>query len=188
MALTLNVIIGSTRPGRHGPSIAKWFEGYAREHGAFEPKLVDLADFNLPVYDEPKHPRLQHYEHAHTKAWSASVASADAYAFVTPEYNYFAPPALVNALDFVYSEWGRKPAGLVSYGGVSAGLRAAQSLKMVLTTLNMMPVPQGVAVPMFASMIDAEKVFQPNELILTSAKSMLDELAVWATALKPTRG
>lgn len=188
MALKLNVIIGSTRPGRVGPSIAKWFEAYAREHGAFEPVLVDLVASELPVYDEPRHPRLQQYEHAHTKAWSQSVDSADAYAFVTPEYNYFAPPALVNALNFVYSEWGRKPAGLVSYGGVSAGLRAAQSLKSILTTLNVMPVPQGVAIPMVATLLDEDKVFQPNELILTSAKSMLDELAVWATALKSTRG
>ena len=187
MTLRLNVIIASTRPGRIGPSVAQWFHEYAAEHGAFEPELVDLAAFNLPVYDEPKHPRLQQYEHEHTKAWSRSVASADAYAFVTPEYNFFAPPALVNALDFVYSEWGRKPAGLVSYGGVSGGLRAAQSLKMILTSLNVMPISQGVAVPMVSSMVGEDRIFEPNELIVASAKSLLDELAVWATALKPTR-
>jgi len=188
MTLQLNVIIGSTRPGRVGPSIAKWFEGYAREHGAFEPVLVDLADFHLPVYDEPKHPRLQQYEHEHTKAWSASVAAADAYAFVTPEYNFFAPPALVNALDYVFVEWGHKPAGLVSYGGVSGGLRAAQSLKMLLTTLNIMPVPPSVPIPMFSSFLAEDKSFKPNELIIASARTMLDELAVWAKALKPVRG
>lgn len=188
MALKLNVIIGSTRPGRLGPAVAEWFQDYARTHGAFDAELVDLAAFNLPVYDEPRHPRLKQYEHAHTKAWSASVESADAYAFVTPEYNYFAPPALVNALDYVYGEWSRKPAGIVSYGGVSAGLRAAQALKQQLTTLNVMPVPQGVAIPMFTSLIGEDGRFQPNELILASAKSMLDELAVWAQALKPTRG
>lgn len=188
MALKLNIIIGSTRPGRAGPSVAAWFHDYARAHGAFDATLVDLADFKLPVYDEPRHPRLKQYEHAHTKAWSASVESADAYVFVTPEYNYFAPPALVNALDFVYSEWGRKPAGIVSYGGVSAGLRAAQALKQQLTTLNVMPIAQGVAIPMFSSLIDEDKQLQPNELILASAKSMLDELLVWAEALKPARG
>jgi len=188
MALKLNVIIGSTRPGRIGPVVAEWFHDYARTHGAFEAVLVDLADFKLPVYDEPRHPRLRQYEHAHTKAWSASVDSADAYAFVTPEYNYFAPPALVNALDFVYSEWGRKPAGIVSYGGVSAGLRAAQSLKQQLTTLNVMPLAQGVALPMVSSLIGEDDRLQPNELIIASAKSMLDELAIWAEALKPARG
>ena len=101
MAPRLNIIIGSTRPGRVGPSIAAWFETHARAHAGFEPVLVDLADFNLPVYDEPNHPRLRQYVHDHTKAWSASVEAADAFVFVTPEYNYFAPPALVNALDYV---------------------------------------------------------------------------------------
>ena len=67
MAPRLNIIIGSTRPGRVGPSMASWFDGFAREHGAFEPVLVDLADFDLPVYDEPNHPRLRQYVHEHTK-------------------------------------------------------------------------------------------------------------------------
>ena len=99
--MKLNIIIGSTRPGRVGPKVAHWVEAIAREHGGFEPALIDLADFNLPVFDEPKHPRMQDYVHDHTKAWSASVASGDAYVFVTPEYNYFPPASLINALTFL---------------------------------------------------------------------------------------
>ena len=57
------------------------------------------------------------------------MSRADAYVFVTPEYNYSAPPSLVNALDFVYKEWNEKPCGFVGYGGVSGGLRAGQSDK-----------------------------------------------------------
>ncbi len=82
----LHVIISSTRPSRLGPSVARWFEGFARQHGGFEPVLVDLAEFNLPVFDEPKHPLARQYQHEHTKRWSESVAAADAYAFVMPEY------------------------------------------------------------------------------------------------------
>src|SRR5262245_62080206 len=74
MAPRLNVIIGSTRPGRVGPVVAKWFEGFARQHAGFEPVLVDLDEFRLPVYDEPKHPRTREYQKEHTGAWSASVA------------------------------------------------------------------------------------------------------------------
>ncbi len=143
--------------------------------------------FGLPVYDEPKHPRLQEYEHEHTRKWAASVASADAYVFVTPEYNYFTSPALANALDFVFKEWNYKPAGLVSYGGVSGGLRAAQSLKLILPTLKLMPIPEGVPVPFVANMIE-DDTFQPNEPIEQGAKLMLDELLRWAEALKPMRG
>ena len=186
MALKLNIIIVSTRPGRIGPALATWLHDYVKESGAFDAELVDLAAFNLPVYDEPRHPRLRQYEHAHTKAWSASVDAADAFVFVTPEYNFFAPPSFVNAIAFLSHEWSGKPAGLFSYGGVSGGLRAAQSEKMLLTTMNIMPIAEGIAVPMAPKLI-TDGVFQPNELILASAKSMIEQLQRWATALKTMR-
>jgi NAD(P)H-dependent FMN reductase len=186
LAPKLHIIIGSTRPGRVGPSVARWFEQYAKEHGKFDPVLVDLADFKLPVYDEPKHPIMRQYAHEHTKAWSASVAAADAYVFVTPEYNYNSSPALINALNYVYSEWNYKPAGLVSYGGVSGGLRAAQSLKLLLTTLKIVPLTEGVAIPNVAQSVDAG-VYKPNDLVNASAKTMLDELVRWTGALKTLR-
>src|SRR5690554_1222836 len=114
MTLKLHTIIASTRPGRIGPAIAQWFHTYAGDHGPFENHLIDLADFELPVYDEPQHPSTQKYEHAHTKAWSRSVAAADAYVFVIPEYNHMAPPSLINALNYVYREWNDKPCAIVS--------------------------------------------------------------------------
>ncbi|UFN50142.1 NAD(P)H-dependent oxidoreductase [Roseomonas sp. OT10] len=187
MALKLNIVIASTRPGRIGPKVADWFDGYARAHGGFDPVLVDLATFDLPVYDEPKHPRMQQYQHAHTKAWSESVASADAFVFVTPEYNFFPPPSLVNALNYVYSEWNYKPAGFVSYGGASGGLRSVQAAKLLVTTLKMMPMVEGVMVPMVAKAIGEDGRMQSNPLIDDSATSMLDEMLRWAEALKPMR-
>jgi NAD(P)H-dependent FMN reductase len=187
MAPKLHVIVSSTRPSRLGPSVARWFEGFARQHGGFEPVLVDLADFNLPVYDEPKHPLTRQYQHEHTKRWSESVAAADAYAFVMPEYNYFPPPSLVNALDYLVAEWTYKPAGLVSYGGVSGGLRAAQAVKLLLTALKIMPIPEGVAVLNFQQFLDESGTFRPNELVEKSATTMLGELVRWAEALKPLR-
>jgi NAD(P)H-dependent FMN reductase len=183
----LNIIIASTRPARKGPAVAEWFHRFAGDHGKFDAHLVDIRDFNLPVYDEPKHPRLQDYQHDHTRKWAQSVAAADAYVFVTPEYNYFAAPALVNALDYVFGEWHYKPAGIVSYGGVSGGLRSAQTLKLILTALRMMPIPEGVPIPSFADRIEGE-AFKPNDLITTGATTMLDELVRWADALKPMRG
>ncbi|ACL57360.1 NADPH-dependent FMN reductase [Methylobacterium nodulans] len=186
MSLKLHVIIGSTRPGRIGPSIARWFDGYARRHGAFEPVVVDLAEFDLPLFNEPKHPRAQQYEHEHTRRWSHSVAAADAYAFVTPEYNYGTSPALLNALDYLVVEWGYKPAGVVSYGGVSGGLRGAQHLKQTLATLKMVTPPEGVGIPNVGGHLK-DGAFVSNELIDLSAKTMLDELSRWAAALKPMR-
>ena len=187
IAMKLNIIIGSTRPGRVGPKVAKWFEGVAREQGAFEPVIVDLADFNLPVFDEPKHPRMQDYQHEHTKKWAASVASGDAYVFVTPEYNYFPPASLINAISYLSLEWNYKPAGIVSYGGISGGLRAAQELRQLVANLNMHALPQTVPVPQFAQFINDESTFVPSEPIEQGAKGLLDELYKWASALQAIR-
>ena len=86
MALKLNIIVGSTRPGRVGPLIAQWLKEAAEKHGKFAVEFVDLADFDLPLLDEAAHPATRQYSHLPTKRWSASVASADAFLFVTPEY------------------------------------------------------------------------------------------------------
>lgn len=187
MTLKLHTIIASTRPGRVGPGIAKWFNEFAAEHGKFEPVLVDLADFNLPVFDEPEHPMKQNYKHAHTKAWAESVKSADAFVFVTPEYNYAPPPALVNALNYLSLEWNYAPAGFVSYGGISGGLRSVQVAKQIVTTLKMMPIPEGVPMPMVFPHLDENGNLKPLDIYNTSAAAMLDELYKWADALRPLR-
>jgi len=186
MPLKLHVIICSTRPGRVGPHVARWFHGVARQHQAFDAELVDLADFNLPVFDEPHHPSLRRYQHDHTKAWSASVEAADAFVFVTPEYNFNPSPAFVNAVNYLFSEWAHKPAGLVSYGGVSGGLRAAQAEKLLLTAVSVMPIPEGVSIHRVAQQL-GEQGFAPAEHHDKAARAMLDELARWAGALKVMR-
>jgi NAD(P)H-dependent FMN reductase len=183
---TLNIIVGSTRPGRVAPIFANWFKEFAAAHGKFEPVLVDIADFDLPLFDEPKHPRLGDYENEHTKRWSQTIAAADAFVFVTPEYNYFVPAPLVNAVTYLSAEWRYKPAGFLSYGGVSGGLRAVESAKPLLTTLKVVPIPEGVPVPNYPQLL-ADGEFKPNDLIAAGAKTMLDELHRWSVALKPMR-
>lgn len=183
----LSIIIGSTRPGRVGPVYAEWLEKFAREHGGFEPVLTDIATFNLPLLDEPRHPRLEKYEHEHTKAWSKEIDAADAFVFVTPEYNYFAAPAIVNAVDYLSREWSYKPAGFLSYGGISGGMRAVQAVKPLLTTVKVMPIPEAIALPMHHTMLDEKGTFQPNEHVVSGAKIMLGELLRWSEALKPLR-
>jgi NAD(P)H-dependent FMN reductase len=183
----LQIIAASTRPGRRGIAVARWIEQLARQHGGFDVELVDLAEVGLPVFDEPNHPRLRRYVHQHTKDWSATVDRADAFVFVTPEYNHSFPAGLKNALDFLSLEWADKPAGLVSYGGVSAGLRAATALKPVLSALRMVPVVEAVSVPFFAQFVGDDGVFVPNAELEAGGKAMLDELARLAPALRALR-
>ena len=172
----LTVIIGSTRPGRAGLPIARWFVERAERHGGFTVEVADLAEINLPFYDEPNHPRVGQYVHQHTKDWSAIIDRADAVVLVTPEYNYGYPAALKNAIDYLHNEWRDKPVGFVSYGGVAAGTRAVQQLKQVVTTLKMLPVTESVNIPFHAQFIDDEGRVQANEVMEGAADAMLDEL------------
>ncbi len=95
----LMIVIASTRPGRGGWPVAQWFIQRAADHGAFEVEVVDLVEFRLPLLDEPNHPRLRQYTNPHTHEWSAKVDGADAFVFVTPEYNHGYPASLKNAID-----------------------------------------------------------------------------------------
>nr|WP_239146790.1 NAD(P)H-dependent oxidoreductase [Streptomyces sp. SID10815] len=184
----MEIIVASTRPGRIGPSVARWIEAEAVAHAGFaEVEVVDLAEVDLPFMNEPHHPRLGRYTHQHTRDWSAKVAEADAFVFVMPEYNYGYNAELKNAIDYLHNEWKYKPVGLVSYGGVSAGTRAAQMIKQVVTTLKMTPVFEAVSVPFVQQFLDDDKRLTPNDVMTGSAKAMLDELVRVTDALRPLR-
>jgi NAD(P)H-dependent FMN reductase len=182
----LLIVTASTREQRIGHMIADWAIEQVRAHGKFQPELADLKAINLPMLDEPNHPRFGNYQRAHTKAWSAIVAPADAFLFVVPEYNYAMPPALLNAVDYLFHEWAYKPAAFVSYGGISAGTRSVQNAKMVLTSMRTMPIPEAVSIPFVRNFLKDDR-FVGEETQAKSAAAMLDELHKWATALAPLR-
>jgi NAD(P)H-dependent FMN reductase len=184
---TLHVIIASTRPGRIGLPVARWFTDWAVKHGGFEVNVVDLAEWNLPLMDEPNHPRLRRYEHQHTKEWSNTIDAADAFVIVMPEYNHGFTAPLKNALDYLHGEWAYKPVGLVSYGGVSGGLRAAQMVKPVLTALKMTPMLEGVPIPFAIRLLNDDGEIQADEALENTATVMLDELLRLTEALAPLR-
>lgn len=179
--------MASTRPGRVGLPVAEWFRHRAAEHGGFDLRVVDLADLALPLMDEPHHPRLRKYTQEHTRAWSAIVDASDAFVIVTPEYNHSFPATIKNAIDYLHGEWQHKPVGLVSYGGVSAGLRAAQALKPVLQSLKMITLVEAVTIPFVSTLLNDDGAIEPTEALDTSAKAMLDELVRIEATLRPLR-
>ena len=117
---------------------------------------------------------------------STRIEAADAFVFVTPEYDFAMSPVLLNAFQYLASEWHYKPAGIVSYGGVSAGLRSAQMTKSALTALKIFPIAEAVSLPFFTQFID-DGVVHPNEVMTDSAAVVLDELAKVEAALRPLR-
>lgn len=180
----LKIISSTVRPGRKGPVVAAWIEGLAKQHGSFNVELLDLGEINLPMMNEANHPRLKKYEHEHTKKWSATIEEADCFIFVTAEYDYNYPAPLRNALEYLVQEWAYKAAGIVSYGGVSAGTRAVNGLKMDLTTFKMVPIGEMVNIPFFNQFINDDQKFVPNEITNKAAHTMLNEIVRWTKGLR----
>lgn len=183
----LKVVIASTRNERKGIAVANWFTEKVRANEYFNTEVLDLKDINLPMLDEPLHPKLQRYQYDHTKKWSQRVSEGDAYVFVIPEYNYGMPPALVNAVDYVFKEWNYKPAALVSYGGISGGLRSAQMSKLILTTVKLVPLTEAISITFFEQKINEQKAFVSDKHIDNSYDIMMEELLKWTKALKYMR-
>lgn len=185
---TLQVITASTRQERQGPKVAAWFLERARLHGKFDIESIDLAEVNLPLFDEPKHPRFQDYQRDDTKRWSAIVTRADAFVVVTPEYDHGPPASLINAFQHLVHEWAYKPMGFVSYGGVSGGTRAMQSAKLTAVALKMMPMFESVSIPFFAQHINKETgKFDPGKVQEDATTVLLDELLRWTDAMRVLR-
>lgn len=173
---TLLVVIATTRPIAAGRAVGAWVADRAGADDRFALDVVDLRDLALPFLDEPHHPKLRAYEHDHTHAWSSRVASADAFVFVTPEYNHSFTAPLKNALDYLNAEWAHKPVGLVSYGGLSGGSRAVTALEPVLSNLALLTVQANVEIAWVAEHI-ADDVFHATDRHDRAFEAQLDAIA-----------
>lgn len=183
--LRIAIILGSTRPGRKTEPVARWVLDHARQRGDAEYELVDIAEYDLPLLDEPVPPSQHKYSKDHTRRWSEKIASFDGYVFVTPEYNHSTSGALKNAIDFVYSEWNNKAAGFVSFGS-SGGTRAVEHLRLIMGELQVADVRSQVALSLFTD-FENFTTFKPQALHEKSLKSMLDQLVAWSGAMKSVR-
>lgn len=184
-ALRVAIIVGSTRPGRHSEAVAHWVGDLARERGDATFDVIDIADFALPLFDEPLPPLAGQYSRPHTQRWAAAIDAFDAYVFVTPEYNHSTSAALKNAIDFLFAEWNDKAAGFVSYG-VEGGIRAVEHLRLVLGELKVADVRTNVALT-FADDFEDYAAFTPRPSRAGDLTGMLDELIAWGTALRTLR-
>lgn len=180
----LKIISSTVRPGRKGPIVAAWIAEKARKHGNFNVEVLDLGEINLPMMNERNHPSQKKYEHNHTKEWSAKIEEADAFIFVTAEYDFNYPAPLRNALEYLVQEWAYKAAGIVSYGGVSAGTRAANNLKGDLSVFKMVPLTEMVNFPFFQQNINDQNVLEANEVSHKAADAMLKAIIRWTKGLK----
>jgi len=159
MSKKIYIIVGSTRPGRVGRTIAEWFAQHALKSQDVTFELVDLADWQLPLLNEPVPAKFAPPQHDHSKKWAAKISEADGFVFVTAEHNHSIPASLKNAIDYIYHEWGGKPVAFVSYGW-HGGKMAVKHLTDITTNLEMKVLPQQVAITFTPDMFD-----QQNQLV-----------------------
>ncbi len=183
----LMIIVGSTRPGRVGLPVAEWAREHLAQLEGVEIDFVDLAELALPFLDEPAHPAKRAYTKPHTIAWSERVDAAEAFVFVTPEYNHSYSPVLKNAVDFLFQEWSAKPVGFVSYGGLSGGTRAVAAYEPVLTTVGLVKVPANVEIAGVGGQV-ADGVFSGDEKAVSALTAMGEQLVAYSAALAGLRG
>jgi NAD(P)H-dependent FMN reductase len=189
--IQIAMILGSTRPGRRVETVARWVAEAAGRHPAVQAgeasvELVDIADYELPLLDEPAPAATGFYLNAHTKRWSATIDRFDGFVFVTPEYNSAIPAALKNAIDYLWAEWNHKAAGIVSYG-LYGGVRAAEQLRQTMAEIKVADVHAQVAIT-FADFDFTESgagVCAPGERQEALLTTMLDEILEWSRALQP---
>ena len=172
--MNIGIIIASTREARNGKKIADWVKHISDKQEGVHFKLIDLAEVDLPFFDEPNPPMMGKYTHDHTKAWAKTVEGLDGFVIVTAEYNHGYPAPIKNALDFLHAEWGGKPVGFVSYG-VAGGTRAVEQLIPVTVQLNMVPLGGQVNLHIFSQM-DENGNFLPTERDEESLSNLLSSV------------
>lgn len=185
--LKLQIILGSTRPGRVNDQVGKWIYDIASRRPDLDVELVDIADYNLPLLDEPIPPSVaEGYTKEHTKKWAAKIDEADAFIFVTPEYNRGTSGALKNAIDYLFKEWNNKAVGYVGYGSVGGGA-AIYQLRVAAGEQRMADVRTAVNFNL-ATDFENYSVLKPeNPAQEANANIMLDQLTEWGAALKTLR-
>ncbi len=173
----VQIILASTREGRIGDKVARWVFGRASARKEFTSELVDLRDWPLPFFNDPKLPGMGEYSYDYTKKWSKQVQKADGFIIITCEYNHGYPGVLKNALDHLYKEWNGKPVAFASYGGIAAGTRAVEQLRQVCSELRMVNVHNEVNMPFVSKAFDASGAFLQDETYGPKIEKLFDELA-----------
>lgn len=183
--MKIAIVTGSTREGRKSLDVANWVKAIADQRGDASYEIVDVASFELPVWDSPVPPAYQPSDDPKAKAWVDTMAGYDGYIFVVAEYNHSMTGALKNALDYIGTELNNKAAGFVSYGSAN-GARAVEHLRGVLSELHVAHVRVGAGLNLFFDFKDFT-TFTPSQPNEDAAKGMMDQLIVWTRAMSAVR-
>ena len=174
------LIVSSTRQGRLGPTIADWVFAEARQRDDLDVEVVDLAEAMLPA-------TLTNEPDESVQRFAATIDAADAFIVVVPEYNHGYPAPLKQAIDWLYAEWAAKPVALVTYGGISGGLRAGEQLRQVFAEVHAVVVRDTVSFHGAGSSFEADGTPKDLGTVRQATAVLFDRLAWWGRGLREAR-
>lgn len=183
--LEIRIIVGSVREGRISLPIAHWVKQQIDARPEFRTDLLDLAEWQLPMFAEPNPPATGKYTGEKQRAWAAAIGPADGYILIAPEYNHGMSGVLKNALDTVYAEWGKKPVAFVAHGGMG-GARSVQQLREVAVALAMAPLSSAVHLQGAGKLREGDR-FNAGEAENRRLGTLFDELDWWGRAMRAAR-
>jgi len=186
--MKLGIIIGSVRQGRVSANMAEWIASAARERTNLKVEVIDLKEYDLPMFDEAVSPQYNQDRKpdGELKRWLDALSAADAYVVVTPEYNRSIPGALKNAFDLVAHEMAKKPVAIATHGSTE-GAQAVAAMRTIVPGMNAVTTPAFLGISfMGAQGITEDGMFEGDEAQMRASqlKAMLDEITWYGEALK----
>ncbi len=188
--LNVGLIVGSTRPNRFADIPVQWLVEGAKARKDLTLDVLDLREFDLPLFKEPVPASYTGgvYSEPKAEAWRKTLGEFDAYVATVAEYNHGPTAVLKNAFDSAHLEWGRKPIAFVGYGGVGAA-RAIEVLRGVAIELQMAPIRHEVNIGMepFLGILQHGRTLNDYEYLAQARELAFDHLVWWGEALKAAR-
>ena len=183
------IFYGSYRSDRQGIRLAEWLVRAFAERGA-SAELIDARAVDLPMLDRmyKEHPSGE--APPALEALAEKIRTADAFVFVTGEYNWGVQPGLKNLTDHFLEEWYWRPAAIVSYSaGRFAGARAGLAWHGILSEMGMVVVSSTIAVGGIGQSFDAtgEPAGDGGAALTRAFPRFADDLGWWTQAARAQR-
>lgn len=183
------VIISSTRPTRFGDKPATWIAEHAKARGDIDVEIVDLRDYDLPLFDAPASDFWMPTPNEVAAKWQAKLNEFDGYIIVTAEYNRSITGALKNAIDWAYKPFMKKAVAFIGYGSVG-GARAVEHLRNIVVELQAVPVRHAIHIggSDFAPIMFGQKTWDETKVNFDQfVPDFLENLVWWTKATKTAR-
>jgi NAD(P)H-dependent FMN reductase len=189
MADRILVFYGSYRADRMGIRLAQFITDQLGQRGA-EAELIDAKAIDLPMLDRMYKEYPAGTAPPAMEGLAAKIKAADAFVFVTGEYNWGMQPGLKNLTDHFLEEWFWRPAAIASYSaGRLAGVRSGTAWHGTLSEMGMVVISSTLAVGPISQALDetATPTGEAGQALARAFPRFADDLAWWTEAAKAQR-